>query len=430
MKLVVVITTLAALLGLASANQPAAARYDDFKVYKVFVKDEQQLDEFKGMSNNLPVQFLTDIAGAGRSYDVAIDPVNHKAMEDFLQNSEMSYERTIDDLQAILDESPLVPQAKGPFHSALNWTHYHDLKNIYDWMDLIKRDIRVKSYVIGYSYENRPIRAVRISTRLGNKAIFIESNIHAIEWISSATTTCFIDRLLKARDGELINLLWNYDWIFVPVLNPDGLEYTHYKERLWRKNRKPTGFSNSSGPCYGVDMNRNFDFEWGRSGWNIDVPCDHWYGGAEPDSEPEVQALQNFVKSFPRNYIRMYLAFHSYGNMVLLPYGHTIDEFPDNYQQMMRIAEAFAAGAKVKYGTVFRSGASGLLNYLVSGSAKDWAYGVRGIPFTATIELRDDGSKYGFFLPASQILEVCDEVTDGIVAMVRKARSEGLFNWF
>lgn len=62
----------------------------------------------------------------------------------------------------------------------------------------------------------------------------------------------------------------------------------------------------------------------------------------------------------------------------------------------------------------------------VSGSAKDWAYGVKNIPFTATIELRDRG-QYGFFLPASQIVEVCAEVTDGLKAMVKKATSEGLY---
>ena len=63
----------------------------------------------------------------------------------------------------------------------------------------------------------------------------------------------------------------------------------------------------------------------------------------------------------------------------------------------------------------------------VSGSAKDWAYGAMNIPYTATIELRDDG-KYGFFLPADQIKEVCAEFTDGLIALVKQAQAEGLFN--
>ena len=99
-----------------------------------------------------------------------------------------------------------------------------------------------------------------------------------------------------------------------------------------------------------------------ESGYNFDVPCDHWYGGAESDSEPEVIALQEFVNSFDSDYIRTYLALHCYGNFLLLPYGHTSVEFPPNYDQMMRISEKFAEAARVKYGTEFLSGASGLLN--------------------------------------------------------------------
>ncbi|XP_061401049.1 zinc carboxypeptidase-like [Musca vetustissima] len=428
MKLLAVLAITAAVLGVTAAFKPPAARYDGFKVYKVFVKDEQQLSEYKKLANNIPVRFLNDIGGPGRNYALTIDPANNKALESHLKYHEFNYELTIDDLQEVLEQSmPVNMESK---NSTMTWTAYHPLADIYDWLDSLVIDnmLTITPYIIGKTYEGRSIKAVRISTKPGNKAIFIESNIHAIEWISSATTTCFINNLLKAESAEMKELLMNYDWIYVPVLNPDGLEYTHNVERLWRKNRKPTGFSNSSGICYGTDMNRNFGFMWGGAGHNFDVPCDHWYGGAAPDTEPEVLALQHFVNSFPEGYIRMYLAFHAFGNFVLLPYGHSNTEFPPNYDQMMRIANAFADAAKVKYGTEFLSGASGLLNYPVSGSAKDWAYGVKKIPFTATIELRDDGSKYGFFLPGSQILEVCTEVTDGLVEMVRKAREEGLFN--
>lgn len=75
--------------------------------------------------------------------------------------------------------------------------------------------------------------------------------------------------------------------------------------------------------------------------------------------------MQSFVNSTlkkKKDYIRMYLAVHSYGNYVLLPYGHTNEVFPPNYDQMMRIATAFVTAAKVRYGTNFLAGASGLLN--------------------------------------------------------------------
>ncbi|XP_037814177.1 zinc carboxypeptidase-like [Lucilia sericata] len=429
MKLLLVVVGFLGLLAVNEANQ-FAARYDDFKVYRVNVKDVQQFAEFRKLGNHLPLRYLNELKGPGHTYDVVIDPANQHNLESQLRFLELDYSCVIEDLQSVIEEeSQALTRSMQRTNVEMDWTQYHDLPVIYNWLQKLnaKNPKLVKSYVIGRSYEQRPIRAVKISSKPGNKAIFVESNIHAIEWISSATTTCFFENLLNSEDPNMKNLLENYDWIFVPVLNPDGFEYSHNVERLWRKNRRPTGFYNASGACYGIDMNRNFDFEWGVNGYNFDVPCDHWYGGAKPDSEPEIIALQSFVNSFEDDYIRMYLAIHSFGNYVLLPYGHTSIEFPPNYDQMMRIASAFADGARVKYGTDFLSGASGLLNYPVSGSAKDWAYGVKKIPFTATIELRDRG-QYGFFLPPSQIVEVCEEVTDGLVAMMEKAKEEGLFD--
>lgn len=40
----------------------------------------------------------------------------------------------------------------------------------------------------------------------------------------------------------------------LPVLNPDGYEYTHTHDRMWRKNRAQYG------ECIGVDLNRNFRY--------------------------------------------------------------------------------------------------------------------------------------------------------------------------
>ncbi|XP_075150951.1 zinc carboxypeptidase-like [Haematobia irritans] len=416
-----------ALAGCALSSGPGMARYDDFKVYKIYIKEEQQLNELKKFRNVLPIHHLNEITGVNNSYDVVIDPANQKKLEDLLQFHEMEYKITINDLQKSIDES--LPKTRSS--TGMEWTKFHMLEDIYDFVDnLTDNNPRlITPYTIGYSYEKRPIKAIRISHKPNNKAIFIESQIHAIEWISSATSTCFFNNLFNSNNKTLNKLLKDYDWIYVPVLNPDGFVYTHTVERLWRKNRKPTGFSNSSGICYGTDLNRNFGYEWGAlSAWNFNEPCDHWYGGAKPDSEPEVLALQNFINSFPDDYIKMYVPLHSYGNFVLLPYGHTNEIFPPNYDQMMRIAKGFADAAHRRYGTVFRYGSTGTLNYsgFTSGATKDWVYGVKKVPYTGTIELRDNG-EYGFFLPPSQIQEVCDEVTEGLLGLIQAAEKEGLF---
>lgn len=85
------------------------------------------------------------------------------------------------------------------------------------------------SFTLGQSYESRTIRGIKISYKTGNAGVFIESNIHAREWITSATATWFINELLTSTDEDVRNLAENYDWYIVPVLNVDGFTYTHNK---------------------------------------------------------------------------------------------------------------------------------------------------------------------------------------------------------
>lgn len=48
-----------------------------------------------------------------------------------------------------------------------------------------------------------------------------------------------------------------------------------------------------------------------------------------------------------------------------------------------------------------------------AGGADDWAYGVAGIPYVYTIELRDTG-RYGFILPKEYITPTGEEFYDGL----------------
>ena len=49
--------------------------------------------------------------------------------------------------------------------------------------------------------------------------------IHAREWVSPATVTWIMSELVEnyAAHPELVN---NLDWYFMPVINPDGYDYT------------------------------------------------------------------------------------------------------------------------------------------------------------------------------------------------------------
>lgn len=66
---------------------------------------------------------------------------------------------------------------------------------------------------------------IRIGTgSSSNPTILIESTIHAREWIAPAVTAYIIQQLVE--NPEYRQLVENINWIIVPVLNPDGYEYS------------------------------------------------------------------------------------------------------------------------------------------------------------------------------------------------------------
>lgn len=82
---------------------------------------------------------------------------------------------------------------------------------------------------VGRSYENRTMYALRISNATANvtKAqIFIDGGIHAREWIAPAVALYIMNQLLENRENNK-NLIDLADWLILPVVNPDGYEYTH-----------------------------------------------------------------------------------------------------------------------------------------------------------------------------------------------------------
>lgn len=136
----------------------------------------------------------------------------------------------------------------------LTWKAYHRLSDIYGYLDFLATSypslVSVKS--IGSSVEGRPLKLIKISNgNPGNKAIWIDGGIHAREWISPATVTFLIEYLIQNFETEA-KAINSVDWHILPVANPDGYEYSHTHDRLWRKNRA------INGRCEGTDLNRNF----------------------------------------------------------------------------------------------------------------------------------------------------------------------------
>ncbi|MBY5944522.1 M14 family zinc carboxypeptidase [Photobacterium rosenbergii] len=168
--------------------------------------------------------------------------------------------------------------------------------------------IRLQS--IGDTHEGRPIMMVTISQDVAyadlKPALLYTGTIHAREWIGIELAVSFVQYLLDnyPSNPDVVEALTRNTLYMVPCLNPDGFEYSRKHFSFWRKNRRDNGDG-----TFGVDLNRNFGINFRQSTQtNSNI-----YGGPGPFSEPETQAIKQFVES--RDNICVALDYHSQGNV-------------------------------------------------------------------------------------------------------------------
>jgi len=224
---------------------------------------------------------------------------------------------------------------------------------------------------LGTGHLGNPIWCVRVSDNpdideSGEAEILFDGAHHAREIMAAEMPMMLAEHLCQqyaAGDPEIVGLVDTREIYIVPIVNPDGLLYNEQTNPngggMWRKNRRNNGGS------YGVDINRNYPYQWGCDWGSSGVPSDDTYRGPSAGSEPEVQAMMDFVNAHDFT-IRQ--SFHTYGNLTLFPWGYTTADTPDHatFVEM--------ATAMVQYNG-YTPGQPGEVLYDVCGGSFDWDYG-------------------------------------------------------
>ena len=112
--------------------------------------------------------------------------------------------------------------------------------------------------------------------------------VHAREYTTAEMVTRFAEHLVETygTDADTTWLLDHHEVHLMPIVNPDGRKHAEGGD-YWRKNDN-TSHCPDDRP--GVDLNRNFDFQWGGAGSSGDE-CSTIYRGTAAGSEPETQAV-------------------------------------------------------------------------------------------------------------------------------------------
>ncbi|CAH1634681.1 unnamed protein product [Spodoptera littoralis] len=308
--------------------------------------------------------------------------------------------------------------------TVMPYNSYLNLDAIYAYMhDVSMRHQKTVTMVTaGHSFEGRPLRYLKISTtnfqRRLKKIIFIDSGIHAREWIAPPVVTWIIHKLTD--DVTEPKILDDFDWILMPIVNPDGYEFSFSKKRLWRKTRS-TDTNPKSYRCPGVDGNRNFDFAWGATGTSSN-PCSEIYRGNKAFSEVEIRAVRDIFQTY-FNRMSMYISMHSFGSMILYPWGHnsSVSKYSFNlHLASSAMIKAIKNASLPNFPAYVNGNSVQTIFYTAGGAADDYAHNL-GIPYSYTFELPGlSGGMEGFELDPMYIEQVCTETWLGIVAGITK----------
>jgi len=307
----------------------------------------------------------------------------------------------------------------------IDWEHYSNYTEIVTILLALNEtypDI-VDVFSIGESWLNRDIYCVRLTNESDQKTkpeILFVGYHHAREPITAELSLYFaVYAATNYGTNQTVAEVVDKSEIYVIVaLNVDGFEL--FEANDWqRKNARPTDedfdaiddedppedededgfieqlidYSNPSYPTFvrwegidndgdaeyaedwigGVDLNRNYDYAWelGSSQRQSEI-----YKGPQPFSEPETQAIRDFVLEHDFTYA---ISFHSGVELILYPWGSTLAPPPDE----ARFIEVAQDLSSITGGTLYQQSSDFYLSY---GVWDDWMYGVANV-FALTCEI-------------------------------------------
>ncbi len=254
---------------------------------------------------------------------------------------------------------------------------------------------------IGRSVFGRDIIAAKAGS--GAKKIIVTAAIHARE---NVTASLVAEAALGYKGNATV-------W-FVPLVNPDGAElvangaealggrgFTPKEtdkteliangdkefrtadaftealgaagEALIRLNGGSRDFSLWKANARGVDLNVNFDANFGQGRQNVFSPAPENYVGEYPFSEPETRALRDFTLETGPD---LTISYHAKGRLVYWYFGQS----GEAKERDRRIAAAAAKTLGYSLGAAFTDSAGGY---------KDWCVSALGIPALTIETVRD-----------------------------------------
>lgn len=329
----------------------------------------------------------------------------------------------------ILFSTVYTVSAQGSFLTNIDWTtrkNFAFYEELADEIGLKYPDIS-SVYSIGRSWRERDLWMIELTSAVNGTVsktpIAIIGNIHGPEHESAecAAYSAWWFATNYGKDPVATDILDNYTLYILPIMNPDGFVQSFTYPT--RENLRPTdhnGDGNTFGDPYfdvngdgviaevytgdrnsapservrmgmespdfdkngipgddpmrsNIDLNRTFDYMWNRYDGATDIGAKYaTRSGPYPASEPEVFAVQNFLKANP---VWALVSLHTGIQCVLWPWCYTPEPIPENdYNFMQKVSMEMSQVWSKTTGrpSYFRQSYH---DYPTTAEMIDWAYG-------------------------------------------------------
>lgn len=202
------------------------------------------------------------------------------------------------------------------------------------YMDPAKVAARMQDLHVKYPTVTRVIEYGRTLNQLPLLALVISTTPDLDDSRFHEKPTVLVDGMHHAREimtpeivfdiGETLlgaanlvraarSVLEGMNIVLVPMINMDGNARVWDADRMWRKNARADGAH-----VFGVDVNRNYPYQWAGCRGSSGMKEAQDYRGASAASEPETRALMDLAE---RIRPMASLSYHSFGELLLYPYG-------------------------------------------------------------------------------------------------------------
>jgi carboxypeptidase T len=345
---------------------------------------------------------------------------------------------------------PMAPLGAGPASG-----DFYSLKNDMDSLRAKGAGLGIADAAtidIGKSLEGLPIWALKVGKNPANK-VLITGCHHAREWISVEIPYLLAEYLINnykaaptnEKERRIYHLIQNREILFVPLVNPDGHHWCRISDRFWRPNRREITFAATtpiSAPqfgggtrsismpartIWGVDINRNYDANWGQETYDEsllglikirrtsrdprDSGADSIFCGMVANSEPEtmaISALGGFQAS---------LTCHNFSQLLLYPDGAEGDAYVQAVGKGMK--ELLDENSAYSY--TYQSGSK---LYPTTGDLMEFSHTKAPGRPTYTVELppeKGDEVKAFSGLPESEIRPIFEQMLGPALALINCA---------